>query len=100
MIKNTDRDDQGRLKKGHSSGGRGNPHAGAASKFRAAIYECLTTEDIQDVLFSLLDEAKNGNVAAAKELLDRTVGKAEVGPDVLEKVELLENLMQRVTGRN
>lgn len=35
----------------------------------------VTPEDMQDVILMLVDRARNGSISAAKELLDRTLGK-------------------------
>lgn len=35
----------------------------------------VTPEDMQEVILMLIERARGGSVAAAKELLDRTLGK-------------------------
>ena len=35
----------------------------------------VTPEDMQDVILMLVDRARGGSISAAKELLDRTLGK-------------------------
>lgn len=91
----------GRFVKGNP-GGPGNPHNKKAGMFRAALYNAVTPEDIEEVVQALLEKAKEGDVAAARELLDRLIGKPEVGGDILEKIELLEGILLKVSqrGRN
>lgn len=59
-----------------NSGGIGNPHARQAAAFREAILAAVTPEDVQDIVRVLLAEAKTGNIHAAREVLDRLVGKS------------------------
>jgi len=56
-------------------GGPGNPFAAKAAQLRAALLETVTADDIKAVIIKLVDQAKGGDVAAAKVLLDRTIGK-------------------------
>lgn len=67
-------DARGKFAKGNP-GGPGNPHAARVAKLRAALLDAITPEAITAVVKALVSEAKAGNVAAAKELLDRAVGK-------------------------
>ena len=62
------RANNGRFAKGNS-GGPGNPHAARVPKLRSALLEAVTVEDIQAVIAALMKQAKEGDVAAAKELL-------------------------------
>jgi hypothetical protein len=43
--------------------------------FQESIMAAVTPEDMQDVILMLVDRARNGSISAAKELLDRTLGK-------------------------
>ena len=69
--------------------GRGNPLAGRAAKIRAVLLEALTEEDAKAIAERLIEMAKSGDLAAVRELLDRTVGKC-VQADLLERIEALE----------
>ena len=40
-----------------------------------SLMSAVTPEDMQDVILMLIDRARGGSIAAAKELLDRTLGK-------------------------
>lgn len=84
------RDSKGRFAKGNSAG-KGNPHASRVAKLKTAYLEAVTAKDIRDVVLKLLELAKDGDVAAAREVCDRVFGKqvlAEIvtggdGPAVL-----------------
>ena len=62
--------------------GRGNPFAKRITRLRSALLKAVTTEDIAEGVQMLMDKAKAGDVAAARELLDRTIGKARQPVDV------------------
>lgn len=64
----------GRFAAGNSYG-RGNPHARQTAALREALLSAVTPDDVLDVVRSLLEQAKLGNVQAARELLDRTCGR-------------------------
>tara|TARA_R110000823_G_scaffold206249_1_gene336945 strand:+ start:4780 stop:5178 length:399 start_codon:yes stop_codon:yes gene_type:complete len=40
-----------------------------------SLMAAITPEDMQEVILMLVDRARGGSIAAAKELLDRTLGK-------------------------
>ena len=68
------RDGNGKFAMGNRES-KGNPLAQSVNKFRAAIHAAITPDDVQAVIKMLLIKAKEGNVAAAQELLSRLVGK-------------------------
>jgi hypothetical protein len=68
------RDDRGRFAKGNG-GGPGNPLGPQVEKLRAALIAAITTDDIVDIARALIKGAKNGNVQAAREVFDRSIGK-------------------------
>ncbi len=80
----------GRFVKGWR-GGKGNPLAGKVAKLRAAMINAVSEEDLREVIVAMLAEAKAGDVSAARELLDRLLGKP-VEMDLLERLEELEQL--------
>ena len=86
----------GRFTAGNSFG-QGNPHARQAEKLRSALFAAVTEEDLRDVVAALIKEAKAGNVQAAREVLDRTLGKPEAY-DVAERLEALETLLEALKG--
>lgn len=60
-------------------GGNGNPHAKRVNELKAAVLEAVTPEDVKAVISKLVSLAKDeGDVAAAKVLLDRVFGKEVV----------------------
>ena len=70
-------------------GGRGNPHSAAVARLRSALLRAITEGDIEAIVKALIKKAKEGDVAAAKELLDRTLGKP-VEADLIERLEAVE----------
>jgi hypothetical protein len=68
------RDATGRFLPGNA-GGPGNPHAAAVGAWRSALAQCVTDQDIREVVAKLLDLAKKGNLKAIEIVLDRTLGK-------------------------
>ncbi len=69
----------GRTKKGTftkgNKGGPGNPHVAKVAALKTAFYAAVTPADMQAIVRKLVKEAKNGNVLAAREVLDRTLPK-------------------------
>lgn len=86
------RDARGRFAPGNKSG-RGNPLAGRAAKIRAVLLRKLTTRQANAIADVLIRRARDGDLAAIRELLDRTIGKP-VPSDILERVERLESLLE------
>jgi hypothetical protein len=64
----------GQFLPGHC-GGPGNPHARKVHRLRSALLNTVTSTDIEEIVQKLISMAKQGDVAAIKELLDRTIGK-------------------------
>jgi len=64
----------GKFAKGNRLG-HGNPRARHVAMLRNTLLGSVTPEDIQAVVMVLLEKAKGGDMAAVRELLDRTVGK-------------------------
>lgn len=83
------RGSNGRFGKGNA-GGPGNPHAVQVSRLRAALLKSVTPEDIGDVVQALLAQAKAGDVASIKELLQRLLGPP-VELDFIERLDALES---------
>ncbi len=85
---NGDRDGRGRFLPGNNAA-KGNPHAARVGKLRGALLKAITAQEIRRVVKALVAEAEKGNVQAARELLDRAVGKP-IEMDLIERVESLE----------
>ncbi len=78
----------GRFAKGNP-GGPGNPFARQVAAFRQEFMAAVTGEDIAVIVRALIDKAKAGDVAAARLVIQYTLGKpAEtVDPDRLDEME-------------
>ena len=68
-------------------GGRGNPHARKVGKLRSAMLAAVSQSDMRAIIKRLVQDAKAGDAAAARLILDRCLGPAEAH-DV--EVRLLE----------
>ena len=89
------RDERGRFAPGNV-GGPGNPHAKQVGKLRSAMLAAVSDKEMKAVVKKLVELAKCGNVPAAREVLDRCLGRP-VEADLLERLEELEELLsQRV----
>jgi hypothetical protein len=87
--KNDDgRDASGRFTKGNP-GGPGNPFAQRVAALRRTLLEAVTEEDMRAIVAQLVQQAKDGDLAAAREIILRTIGKP-VESDLLERLERLE----------
>ncbi len=82
------RDPRGRFAPGNV-GGPGNPHAAQVAKLRAALLEAVTDDDVRGVVCALVKAAKGGSVPAARELLERLLGKP-LEWDILDRLDTLE----------
>jgi hypothetical protein len=82
------RDQRGRFAKGNP-GGPGNPFARRTALLRRVLSMAVTEEDIEAVAKRLLEQAKAGDVAAARLLLSYAIGQPTeaVDPDTLDQQE-------------
>lgn len=87
----TGRTSTGRFAPGNP-GGPGNPYAKAIGQLRSALLAAVNADDIRDIIARLVQEAKSGNIAAAREVLDRCLGRP-VEADILERLESLEQTL-------
>jgi hypothetical protein len=72
------RGSDGRFAKGNP-GGPGNPHARQVARLKSALHEALTEEGIAAVARAMLEKAQEGDVAAARLLLEYSIGKPVAG---------------------
>lgn len=86
--KRPERSGDGRFLPGNS-GGPGNPYAAQVGKLRGVLLESVTEEDMRAVVEALVGAAKQGDVAAAKVLFERVLGRP-LEADILERIETLE----------
>ena len=75
---------------------RGNPHAKRVARLRSTLLKAVTTDDIRAIVARLLQDALAGNVQAAKEILERTLGKAQE-TDLIERIDKLEAILAEGT---
>jgi len=68
------RNTKGQFTKGNP-GGPGNPYVKKAAELKNALYDAVTQDDINEVVAKMLEQAKDGDAAARKELFDRVFGK-------------------------
>lgn len=82
------RDNNGRFAAGNHLA-KGNPHAKRVNELRTALLEAVTPNDVRKIVTAMVKAAKAGDTVAAREVLDRTIGKA-VQTELLQRVEELE----------
>jgi len=82
------RDEGGRFAVGNP-GGPGNPHAVQVGRLRSALLDAVTPEDMRAVALALVEKAKGGDIAAARVLFDRVLGKP-VEADLIARLEAIE----------
>ena len=82
------RDDKGRFAQGNHCG-TGNPFAQQVAELRKTLLATVKPKDLREVIEALLRQAKEGNIAAARILLDRTLGPS-VEIDLVARLEALE----------
>lgn len=67
--------------------------------FKIAMLSAVTVNEIQEIMQTLVDHAKRGNISAAKEVLDRCVGKTSE-QEVIERLAELEALVLKEASRD
>jgi hypothetical protein len=70
------RDADGRFAKGNA-GGPGNPYPRRVAALRRALLDSVTEDDIKAIAKAVIEEAKDGNIAAAKIIFQYTLGKPD-----------------------
>ena len=73
-------------------GGPGNPEAARVARLRAAVLEAVTPAQMRRLMKALIEKAINGDVAAARLVLERCIG-TPLPVDVLERLSLLETIL-------
>src|SRR5688572_25683113 len=74
------RDSRGRFSAGNR-GGPGNPFGRRVAELKKAALEAVDEEDLRVVMTMLKQKAQGGDVAAAKLLLQYTLGRPTESPD-------------------
>ena len=73
-----------------NKGGPGNPHARRVARLRAVLLKTVKPADLREVVAALLTQAKGGDVASIRELLQRLLGPPPEPADFTERLESLE----------
>jgi hypothetical protein len=81
----------GRFSKGNP-GGPGNPHVKRVARLRLALFKSVKPADLREVVAALLAQAKAGDVASIRELLQRLLGP----PTELDFQERLDELERNI----
>ena len=96
----TDRGVSGKFVPGNKAAvGRGNPLASEVGRHRAQFFAALRDSDVDAALKVIRRLMKDRNakdadrLAAARELLDRVIGKS-VASDLLARIESIEKLLE------
>jgi hypothetical protein len=71
------RDAGGRFAEGNP-GGPGNPYPRRVAALRRALLDSVTEDDIKAIAKAVIEEAKDGNIAAAKIIFQYTLGKPDL----------------------
>lgn len=79
MADTTYTDGRGRFKPGNP-GGPGNPQIRKLAEYKKAIHQAVKLKDLKEVIQKLLELAKDGDVQAARLILERCLGKT---PDTM-----------------
>ena len=74
------RDGRGRFAKGNP-GGPGNPFARRTAELRSIMLETVGEDDLKAIVAKLFEQAKAGDVVAAREVLTRIIGRPTESPD-------------------
>lgn len=88
------RDAGGRFTKGNA-GGPGNPFAAHVGRLRSALINAVSIDDMKAIVGALVKKAKGGDVAAAKIVLERCLGRP-IEHDLLERLEELEQFVAQM----
>ena len=68
------RDSTGKFVKGNACG-KGNPYGRQVNEIRRTLLAAVSDDDLVQIARTLVERAKGGDVAAAKEILDRLIGR-------------------------
>ena len=79
----SDRDNQGRFTKGNKAG-KGRPIGSRVDMLRRSLIESVTAEDIRMIIQSVIGQAKNGDLNAAKLVLTQVLGNP-ANMDIIER---------------
>jgi len=72
-----------------NAGGPGRPPAATVHEHRAAMVAAVTPDDVAAIMQALVAQAKAGDIAAARLVLERVFGRV-TDTETLERIETLE----------
>jgi hypothetical protein len=72
---------------------KGYPHARRANRLRAELYRVVNVEEFRAIVKAIVKEAKAGDVTAAREIIERLLGKPE-NVDVMARLEEMESMLR------
>jgi type VI protein secretion system component VasF len=75
-----------------AAAGRAKPHAAQVANLRAALFDELTEDRLREVVRALIDAATEGDVSAARLVLQYSLGNP-VEFDVLQRIEDIEEAL-------
>ena len=77
----------------------GNPFTGKVMRLKTALLDAVDEQDLHDVIATLVHKARDGDVAAAKVLLDRMLGPAKEPPEEppVDPREIFRNYLSFLT---
>ncbi len=73
-------------------GGPGNPYAARVGQLRSMLIQAVGDNDFKDIIAALLKQAKDGDLPAIREVLDRLLGKPKTTIEVQKDGEEEEQL--------
>lgn len=93
----TSRDEKtGRFAAGNQAArGHAKPHAAQVSKLRRALLTEVKGTDVRAIIRKLIDMAQQGDLSAAREVFERTLGKP-LPADIEERMAQLETFLEEV----
>ena len=81
----------GRFTKGNP-GGPGNPYAARVGRLRSALLKAVKPSDMREIIRALVKQAKLGDVASAREVFERCLGRP-IEADLLARLEAIESTL-------
>lgn len=73
--------------------GPGNPFAARVHELRRTLLDAITPDALHRVVIRMIELAVEGDVAAAKVVIERAVGKP-IEPDLVERIERIESMLE------
>ena len=69
--------------------GKGNPLAKRVGQLRTALVRAVSERDVEEIIRTMVEQAKAGDALSARLVLDRVLGKPEP-LDIIARLEALE----------